>query len=184
MLLRPAVVVVRRVVVALVLSVFVGVTAIAQTTPAWAAQYDVTATITVGTSPRAVAVSPDGTKAYVANLTSNTVSVINTTTNAVDATITVGNAPLGVAITPDGTKAYVTNFNADTVSVINTGTNAVDATITVGDAPDGVAVSPDGTKAYTANFNADTVSVINTTTNAVDATFQELTFVQLYFLTA
>ena len=36
MLLRPAVVVIRRVVVALVLSVFVGVTAIAQTTPAWA----------------------------------------------------------------------------------------------------------------------------------------------------
>ena len=37
MLLRPAVVVIRRVVVALVLSVFVGVTAIAQTTPAFAA---------------------------------------------------------------------------------------------------------------------------------------------------
>ena len=36
MLLPPAVVVIRRVVVALVLSVFVGVTAIAQTTPAWA----------------------------------------------------------------------------------------------------------------------------------------------------
>jgi len=36
MLLRPAVLVIRRVVVALVLSVFVGVTAIAQTTPAWA----------------------------------------------------------------------------------------------------------------------------------------------------
>ena len=38
MLLRPAVVVIRRVVVALVLSVFVGVTAIAQTTPAWAVE--------------------------------------------------------------------------------------------------------------------------------------------------
>ena len=36
MILRPAVVVIRRVVVALVLSVFVGVTALAQTTPAWA----------------------------------------------------------------------------------------------------------------------------------------------------
>ena len=38
MLLRPAVVVIRRVVVALVVSVFVGVTAIAQTTPAWAVE--------------------------------------------------------------------------------------------------------------------------------------------------
>ena len=77
MILRPAVVVIRRVVVALVLSVFVGVTAIAQTTPAWAAQYDVTATITVGSGPRGVAVSPDGTKAYVVNRLSNNVSVID-----------------------------------------------------------------------------------------------------------
>ena len=77
MLLRPAVVFIRRVVVALVLSVFVGVTAIVQTTPAWAAQYDVTATITAGTSPASVAVSPDGTKAYVTNRDSNNVSVID-----------------------------------------------------------------------------------------------------------
>ena len=55
---------------------FVGVTAIAQTTPAWAAPYDVTATIAVGTDPWGVAFSPDGTKAYVTNYTDNTVSVI------------------------------------------------------------------------------------------------------------
>jgi DNA-binding beta-propeller fold protein YncE len=36
----------------------------------------VTATITVGASPRAVAVSPDGTKAYVANQSATSVSVI------------------------------------------------------------------------------------------------------------
>ena len=44
--------------------------------------------------PAGVAVSPDGTKVYVANFNSNSVSVINTTTNAVDATITVGTEPL------------------------------------------------------------------------------------------
>ena len=168
MLLRPAVVVIRRVVVALVLSVFVGVTAIAQATPAWAAQYDVTATITVGSKPRGVAVSPDGTTAYVANSFSNTVSVINTTTNTVTTTITVGTRPRGVAVSPDGTTAYVTNNTANTVSVINTTTNAVTATITVGTSPYGVAVSPDGTEAYVTNTGSNNVSVINTTTNAVD----------------
>jgi len=81
MSLRPAVVVIRRVVVALVLSVFVGVTALAQTMPAWAAQYDVTATITVGNGPVDWAVSPDGNKAYVTNDQSNNVSVLNATTN-------------------------------------------------------------------------------------------------------
>ena len=113
MLLRTAVVV-RRVVVALVLSVFVGVTALAQTTPAWAAQYDVTATITVGGAPDGVAVSPDGTKAYVTNYTDGTVSVINTGTNAlIGGPITVGTSPSGVAFSPDGTKAYVANFTAN-----------------------------------------------------------------------
>ena len=166
MLLRPAVVVIRRVVVALVLSVFVGVTAIAQTTPAWAAQYDVTATITVGDRPTLVAFSPDGTKAYVTNYAANTVSVINTTTNTVTATITVGVQPGGVAVSPDGTKTYVANFSSDTVSVINTTTNTVDATITVGDSPADVAVSPDGTTAYVTNEDDDTVSVIDLRANA------------------
>jgi YVTN family beta-propeller protein len=164
MLFGPAVVVIRRVVVALVLSVFVGVTAIAQATPAWAAQ--VTATITVGTSPFGVAVSPDGTKAYVTNLSSNNVSVINTADNTVDATITVGTTPEGVAVSPDGTKAYVANFNDDNVSVINTTTNVIDATITVGTDPYGVAVSPDGTTAYVTNYGSNNVSVIDLLANA------------------
>ena len=175
MLLRPTVVVIRRVVVALVLSVFVGVTAIAQTTPAWAAQYDVTATITVGDQRSWVAFAPDGTTAYVANYDDDTVSVINTTTNTVDATITgLGDGPTGVAFSPDGTTAYVANWFDDTVSVINTTTNTVTSTITVGDNPLGLAVSPDGTTAYVTNWLDDTVSVINTTTNTVTSTITGL----------
>ena len=50
-------------------------------------------TIIVGSSPRGVSVSPDGTKVYVANAVDNTVSVINTATNTVSATITVGTYP-------------------------------------------------------------------------------------------
>ena len=95
------------------------------------AQYDVTETITVGTSPDGVAVSPDGTTAYVTNIGSNNVSVINTTTNTVTSTITgLGNGPYGVAFSPDGTKAYVTNFVDGTVSVIElraTATASADA---------------------------------------------------------
>lgn len=66
----------------------------------------------VGSSPIGVGVTPDGSKAYVVNNASGTVSVINTATNAVVATITVGTDPFGVAITPDGTKAYVTNVGS------------------------------------------------------------------------
>ena len=85
--------------------------------------------------------APDGTRAYVTNFNSNTVSVINTATNTVIATIPVGSGPQGVAVSPDSTRAYVTNFNSNTVSVINTATNTVIAMTPVGSAPSGVAVA-------------------------------------------
>ena len=168
----PAVVVIRRVVVALVLSVFVGVTAIAQTIPAWAAQYDVTARIAVALIPSNVAVSPDGTKVYVTNQNSHDVTVIDTTTNTKTATITgLGTRPQGLAVSPDGTKVWVANEDSNNVSVIDTTTNTVTFTITgLGTRPQEVAVSPDGTKVYVTNFTSNNVSVIDTTTNTVTAT--------------
>jgi YVTN family beta-propeller protein len=140
-----------------------------------AAPPSVTATITVGSGPFGVAVTPDGTHAYVANtgtfsVTGTTVSVIDTATNTVGATIPVGNTPKGVAITPDGTLAYVANGTSDNVSVIRTATNTVVATVAVGNQPEGVAVTPDGTRAYVVNENDGTVSVIATASNTVVAT--------------
>jgi YVTN family beta-propeller protein len=61
------------------------------------------APIPVGDSPRAIAITPDGTRAYVTNSGDGTVSVIDTITNTViGAPIPVGNFPLGIAITPSG----------------------------------------------------------------------------------
>jgi YVTN family beta-propeller protein len=67
--------------------------------------------IPVGSGPDAVAVTPDGQHAYVANFFSDTVSVIDTATDTVMATVTfpVGNNPQAIAITPDGKHAYVAN---------------------------------------------------------------------------
>jgi YVTN family beta-propeller protein len=68
--------------------------------------------------------------AYITNNTSpGTVSVIDTTTNAVTGTIAVGSFPFGVAVSPDGRKVYVANAGDNTVSVIDTGTNAVSTII-------------------------------------------------------
>jgi YVTN family beta-propeller protein len=47
--------------------------------------------------------------AYIPNVNSNNVSVIDTSTNAVTATVTVGSNPSGVATTPNG--AYVTSLS-------------------------------------------------------------------------
>jgi YVTN family beta-propeller protein len=58
--------------------------------------------IPVGSGPVEIAITPDGTRAYVTNLGfnefSNTVSVIDTSANSVAATLTVGESPFGIAI--------------------------------------------------------------------------------------
>jgi YVTN family beta-propeller protein len=123
--------------------------------------------IPVGTSPFAVAITPDGTFAYVVNWWSHDVSVINTSTNSeVLPRIPVGMNPFAVAFTPDGAFAYVTNNASHNVSVIDTSTNAeVLPRITVGANPAGVAITPDGAFAYVANVKSHDVSVIDTSTN-------------------
>ena len=60
----------------------------------------VTARVKVGIRPHGVAISPDGTKVYVTNIDSGTVSVVDTVTNTVKDTINVGKAPYGVSVTP------------------------------------------------------------------------------------
>ena len=89
----------------------------------------------VGFWPNGVAVDPTGTKIYVANDGSSTVSIIDTTTNNVTVIVNGLNYPYGVAVNPTGTKVYVANSGNNSVSVIDTATNTVTATAPVGDNP-------------------------------------------------
>jgi YVTN family beta-propeller protein len=129
-------------------------------------------TVTIGGTPYAVSLTPDGEYAYVPN--GENVSLIDTATNKVTNTITGQNWPTGIAITPDGKYAYVTDINSPTgqegyVSVISTTTNTLVATITIGGNPNhGVAVTPDGKYVYVTN-NDGAVAVISTSTNTVTA---------------
>src|SRR5215475_59642 len=69
--------------------------------------------------------STQAQNAYVTNLSSGTVSAIDTATDAVIATIPVGLLPsIGVA-NPDGSKVYVIRLLSNTVQVIDTATNTV-----------------------------------------------------------
>lgn len=136
-----------------------------------AATNAVVATITVGTLPAGVAVSPDGTRVYVSNAVDNTVSVIATATNSVIATIPVGVDPTPLAVSPDGTRVYVGDEVSNDVAVINTGTNTVLTFVPVGLQPVSIAVTPDGTRAFVSNINSSTVSVISTATNMLSSTF-------------
>ena len=98
--------------------------------------------IAVGTYPDAIAITPDGDRAYVANYTSNSVTPIDLVTGKALAAIHLAaNAgPAGIAITPDGKTAYVTDAGAsrdlgDTITPIDLATDKTEAPITVGPGP-------------------------------------------------
>jgi len=96
-------------------------------------------------SPSGVAVSPDGSRVYVANhkriikgisdTPSGTVSVIDTASDSVIANVTVDKCPCGISVNKDGTKVYVVNSESNTVSVIDTATNSVITNVPVGNRP-------------------------------------------------
>jgi YVTN family beta-propeller protein len=128
--------------------------------------------IAVQKAPFGIAITPDGTRAYVTNEGSNSVSVIDTTTNqVVGAPIKVGEVPTCIAITPDGNRVYVVNSGSATVSAIDTRTNVV-VEIPVETEAFELGITPDGRRVYVANFGANSVSVIDTGTNAVIETLR------------
>ncbi|WP_373863341.1 YncE family protein, partial [Rhodococcus marinonascens] len=57
-------------------------------------------TISVGTNPGDVAITPDGSRAYVTNYYDKSVSVIDADSNTVIGTVRVGNRPSSVAFSP------------------------------------------------------------------------------------
>jgi len=105
--------------------------------------------------------------AYVANISGNSISVVNTATNTVSAVVGVPASPSGVAVTPDGNFVYVACQGANSVAVISTATNTVVSTIAVGSTPVQVAVTPNGAQVYVVIRGANQVSVIDTASNTV-----------------
>jgi len=108
-------------------------------------------TITAGKASYGICISSDGSRLYVVNSVSNTVSVINVSTLAIIANIPVGTTPEGIAITPDGSMLYVANAISGNISVISTATNKVITTITTGSGPIGVSITNDGRFVYVTN---------------------------------
>lgn len=134
----------------------------------------VIATTTTSQQSFGVAVSPDGARVYVTNSQSDTVSVIDTTTNTVTAIIPLaaGSFPRGITVRPDGAFAYVALQGTSEVKVIDTGTNTVTATVTLtaNSDPYNLVATPDNSKVYVTQTITSGVSVIDTATNTVSTT--------------
>lgn len=118
--------------------------------------------IRVGASPSAIAINPTGTRLYVSNGGSSTVSVIDTATNKEITRVSVGSQPSGLAVSPDGTRVYALSRYSDRVTVFRTDTNQVIGSAAVGDSPREIVLSRNGQTAYVTNYNSGTVTVLNT----------------------
>ncbi|MEO1045392.1 MAG: beta-propeller fold lactonase family protein [Pseudomonadota bacterium] len=109
-----------------------------------------------------LAVTADGGRAYVANLQSKNVTVINTVAGKAVRNLSAGNEPEGIALTPDGRELWVSARGSDEVFVFDTETFEQKAKIASGRFPLRLAISPDGKYAVTSNLVDGGVSVIDT----------------------
>ncbi len=104
--------------------------------------------------------SPDHKTLAVVSIGSNSVTFIDTATNAVKHTTYVGRSPHEAFYTPDGTEAWVTIRGEDYVSVIDAATFEEKTRIKVASGPGMQIFSPDGKYGYVcSSFNPE-VAVI------------------------
>ncbi len=145
-------------------------------------------TLPVGSNPRAVAIRPDGTRAYIVNAGDQSlrekglgsVSVLDLGTLSVAATITHPNLhfPHGIAMSRDGRKVYVTTLYQNSVFVFSTASNEVLKEIPTGKkATFMIAMTPDGTRAYVSHAEEPGfVTIVDTATDTMVGTIEGLGF--------
>ena len=124
-------------------------------------------------NPYGVAISPDGTKAYVTSFSKAqpVIFQVNLTTHQLlPQSLQVNSLPKSIFLTPDGAMAWVNFAQSSTIYVVDILSNTTVGTINAGGTADtGMAFTPDGTKAYVSLFGGS-VAVFNTATLARTAT--------------
>ena len=116
-------------------------------------------TIKVGSEPNKMALSADGSRLYVANGDSDSVSVIDTGREVVVATISLhrsgylydGANPNSVALGGNGKNLYVTLGGENAIAVVDLQQGRVQGRIPTGWYPNSVSVSNDGRTLYVVN---------------------------------
>lgn len=91
-----------------------------------------------------VTVTPDGKRAFVANIASGNVTAVDLATGKKLADIETGEGAEGITVTPDGTEVWVSNRAADSLSVIDPESLRVIATVPCPGFPIRVSMTPDG----------------------------------------
>ncbi len=121
--------------------------------------------------------SPDHRTLAVVSIGSNSVSFIDTATNAVRHTAYVGRSPHEAFFTPDGREVWVSVRGEDYIQVLDGRTFAETARIPVPNGPGMTIFSPDGAYAYVcSSFSPETVVISTKSREIVGRVKQESPF--------
>jgi YVTN family beta-propeller protein len=147
--------------------------------------------------PCGLALSADGTKAYVCLSMKNALAVVDLAGGTVSRQSGVGIAPWNVCLSPDGATAYLSDWggrfpsgtdltansagtqvvvdsrgvaSSGVVSFVNLATGVESAQMPTGLHPSDLVLSHDGHTLFVANANSDTVTAIDTQTRATRET--------------
>ncbi|HTO76064.1 MAG TPA: beta-propeller fold lactonase family protein [Thermoanaerobaculia bacterium] len=106
--------------------------------------------------------TPDGARAFVANIGSGSVTVVEG--RKAIRQIPTGKGAEGIAITPDGRQVWVANREADTVSVIDARSLEVIGEVAAAKFPIRVKITSDGRRALVSCASSGEVAIFDATT--------------------
>ncbi|MBX7222953.1 MAG: YncE family protein [Blastocatellia bacterium] len=125
-------------------------------------------TAPAGQEPVELALNPATSRLYVANRTSNSISVIDTQKNTVLANIPLNGKPRGLAVNQNSNRIYTSLEASKSLAVIDGATNMVTGNLSLGFAPTslgGIAVNPQTNRIYVTNGNLNQIAVIDGSSN-------------------
>jgi YVTN family beta-propeller protein len=109
-----------------------------------------------------VAAAPDGSRAFVANIGSDSVTVVDLDRGARIRTIETGKGAEGIAVTPDGGQVWITNRAEDTITVLDAKSLEQLAAVNAGEFPIRAEASADGQHILVTNARGNDLSVFST----------------------
>lgn len=124
--------------------------------------------VELGANACAFGVSPDQSKAYVADYGSGSVSEVDLKLNSVTRTVDTGSQPTAILVSKIG-LVYVANSGADSISVLDPADFKVRATVRmgltpnapIGSVPNSLSFSADESKMYVTNAGNNDVAVVS-----------------------
>jgi YVTN family beta-propeller protein len=109
------------------------------------------------------ALHPNNRIAYISNIGSNSISIIDIEKGELLQNIICGKGAVGIDVTPDGKEIWVSNSIENTVTVIDAFSYKTLVTLKCNEEPNRLRITPDGKNCLVANSSGGNISVFDIT---------------------